>query len=448
MTPSTNPARDEAVREAFAGLSLSEDAKAYWAVRGEAWRKVFAVLRDYRMTNMRDDIGGGYPLVDLMSNDGKSIATGQEEMVHLADEISATLDSAPAPASGVDAVAVKPLEWNGPTAETPFGDYSVGDFSMTDDPEWYWTRGGYPYPARSDESFLSDADAKAAAQADYEQRILSALSPAAASGSDEHHPDFDDGYQWARNAMRNAVPTSGSEAGGELRKALEAARNTLRDIERARASYGATGHPVGLYSTSAASWMENRAEAGAEAADAALAKPSSPAAREDIAKIVYAAMKWAAERAENGRPPEWVERGNSTAQDEARRFASDIAALSPSTSAAEPVAWQWRWQFNETGWSRWEMGEPTEYVLSTGFPVERRPLYAHPAPAAVESAQGVKEQGFVDGYEAAMRDVNVFRVKIAEPFDSSFDTIKVFVFDMLKRNAEKLRASLATEKEG
>ncbi|TCR64656.1 hypothetical protein [Bosea sp. BK604] len=63
------------------------------------------------------------------------------------------------------------------------------------------------------------------------------------------------------------------------------------------------------------------------------ATPPAPAAPaemvEAIAKIVYAAMKWGAERAENGRPPEWVDRGNSTAQVEARRFASDIAALSP-----------------------------------------------------------------------------------------------------------------------
>lgn len=49
--------------------------------------------------------------------------------------------------------------------------------------------------------------------------------------------------------------------------------------------------------------------------------------REDIAKIVYAAMKWAAEHAENGRPPAWVDRGNSTAQVEARRFARDLVPL-------------------------------------------------------------------------------------------------------------------------
>ncbi len=63
-------------------------------------------------------------------------------------------------------------------------------------------------------------------------------------------------------------------------------------------------------------------------------------AREFVAKIVYAAMKWAAERAERGKPPEWVERGNSLAQSEARRVAHNItdyvaASLSP---AATPVS--------------------------------------------------------------------------------------------------------------
>lgn len=71
--------------------------------------------------------------------------------------------------------------------------------------------------------------------------------------------------------------------------------------------------------------------------------PSAPAgvkddAREFVAKVVYSAMKWAAERAEKGTPPEWVERGNSLAQSEARRVARNItdyvtAALQPDTKS-------------------------------------------------------------------------------------------------------------------
>lgn len=65
-----------------------------------------------------------------------------------------------------------------------------------------------------------------------------------------------------------------------------------------------------------------------------------------------------------------------------------------------------------------------------------------PAPASGE-VDAVKAEGFVDGYEAALRDVQVFRIKVAEPFDSTFATHKGFVTDMLKVNAGRLRASLS-----
>ena len=74
---------------------LSAEVRAYWLSRDAVWRKVFATLRDYRMQNMSDadDPSCAYPLVDLMSNDGASIATGEEEMVNLADEISLALST-------------------------------------------------------------------------------------------------------------------------------------------------------------------------------------------------------------------------------------------------------------------------------------------------------------------------------------------------------------------
>ena len=55
--------------------------------RDAQWTAIYRAIRDYRMSNMRDDIGGGYPLVDLMSNDACSIATGEEEMEMLAGEV-------------------------------------------------------------------------------------------------------------------------------------------------------------------------------------------------------------------------------------------------------------------------------------------------------------------------------------------------------------------------
>lgn len=66
---------------------LIELAERVEGARSAQWNAVYSTIRSYRMTNMRDDIGGGYPLVDLMSNDGCSIATGEEEMEMLADEI-------------------------------------------------------------------------------------------------------------------------------------------------------------------------------------------------------------------------------------------------------------------------------------------------------------------------------------------------------------------------
>jgi hypothetical protein len=50
--------------------------------------------------------------------------------------------------------------------------------------------------------------------------------------------------------------------------------------------------------------------------------------REDVARLVYDAMRWAAQNAEKGEPPAWVAYGNSHAQGEARRVADRIAALS------------------------------------------------------------------------------------------------------------------------
>jgi hypothetical protein len=57
--------------------------------------------------------------------------------------------------------------------------------------------------------------------------------------------------------------------------------------------------------------------------------PQQPVgAREDVARLVYDAMCWAAQNAEKGEPPAWVAYGDSDAQGEARRVADQIAALS------------------------------------------------------------------------------------------------------------------------
>lgn len=57
--------------------------------------------------------------------------------------------------------------------------------------------------------------------------------------------------------------------------------------------------------------------------------------REEVAKRVYEAMRWAARHAENQPAPEWVEGGNSDAQYQARREADRILALHPAAPTDE-----------------------------------------------------------------------------------------------------------------
>lgn len=67
---------------------------------------------------------------------------------------------------------VKPLEWDDYVADTPFGAYTVGPGA---EDKFHFTFHTYPYGSESDESWETDDEAKAAAQADYERRVLSAI---------------------------------------------------------------------------------------------------------------------------------------------------------------------------------------------------------------------------------------------------------------------------------
>lgn len=76
---------------------------------------------------------------------------------------------------------VRPLIWDGNVASTPFGAYTVCE----DDDDWSYTFHNYPY-GDPDAGHITEEGAKAAAQADYEKRILSALlsEPQASEGRD------------------------------------------------------------------------------------------------------------------------------------------------------------------------------------------------------------------------------------------------------------------------
>ncbi|MBD8556344.1 hypothetical protein IFT84_17690 [Rhizobium sp. CFBP 8762] len=78
--------------------TVGEEAEKYRVERGEQWCKIFDTLRHYSMSNMIDEYGGGYPLVDLVSRDGEgvSIADGEYELVIMTDEIALAI-APPAP---------------------------------------------------------------------------------------------------------------------------------------------------------------------------------------------------------------------------------------------------------------------------------------------------------------------------------------------------------------
>lgn len=82
-----------------AALATREEAPAE---AGEIGDTLFRALRSYKLTNMacEDNPSIGYPLVDLMSNNGTDISTGEEEMRVLADHLSESLRAQPPARSG------------------------------------------------------------------------------------------------------------------------------------------------------------------------------------------------------------------------------------------------------------------------------------------------------------------------------------------------------------
>ena len=66
---------------------------AYKACRSTSWAKIYDTLRAYRLSNMADEDGNPYPLVDAVSPPDRSIAEGEAQMIILADEISLALEA-------------------------------------------------------------------------------------------------------------------------------------------------------------------------------------------------------------------------------------------------------------------------------------------------------------------------------------------------------------------
>lgn len=84
-------------------VATGDHAKRHLEIRDRLNRAIYAVLHGYRMGNMVDDEGYGYPLLDLMSNPAPAdIGTGEMEMVCLADDIVAAVRALTPPAQEVE----------------------------------------------------------------------------------------------------------------------------------------------------------------------------------------------------------------------------------------------------------------------------------------------------------------------------------------------------------
>ncbi len=162
----------------------------------------------------------------------------------------AALTAAPASAG----VEVKKLEWNGGRAETPFGYYNIDDQT---DRTALELNGRLPFLLSGSRLVMSRheslAEAKAAAQADYEQRILSALSPVGVSAAGEPFAwtwEDEDGCLFITRDSRkdDIVPPDAKPlyrvppSAGEREKALEEALRKA-DEELAAAGYRSTQWP-------------------------------------------------------------------------------------------------------------------------------------------------------------------------------------------------------------
>jgi hypothetical protein len=109
------PVSGRAVLEKETG-AVSEDALRHLEIRSPLNRAIYRAVHDYRMSNMADEDGYPYPLLDLMSNPAPAdIGTGEMEMVALVDEIEeAALASLqqPQPVEGEMHPLAKAFEWH------------------------------------------------------------------------------------------------------------------------------------------------------------------------------------------------------------------------------------------------------------------------------------------------------------------------------------------------
>ena len=114
------------------------------------------------------------------NNHDLTIGVWRQHFVEFADKLAALSAAKPQPAPSV---AVKALEWKGPTPETNgchVAETIFGTYSAVNEDGWYVTLDDHPWGQGFEWSApdmrMTFDDAAKAAQADYEARIRSALS--------------------------------------------------------------------------------------------------------------------------------------------------------------------------------------------------------------------------------------------------------------------------------
>ena len=68
-------------------VPTSDEVEKYREARGPEWSRAYDALREFHLSNIRDEDGYSYPLVDLMTRDGVQITDGEMELVDMLDTI-------------------------------------------------------------------------------------------------------------------------------------------------------------------------------------------------------------------------------------------------------------------------------------------------------------------------------------------------------------------------
>jgi hypothetical protein len=203
------------------------------------------------MTDIRATLNKIAPAVEQLARhqqqadaDGVMVTVSRQavdEVVNSINEIAISLSAAPG-----EPCAVKPLEWRDHrpdsfpepawSAHTPFGFYNIEEVSASDSPAYVVRLHAHHFIA--DKDGLDEA--KAAAQADYEQRIRSALvtTPQPAAGWDIEeiaqwlHDETGHPHSYPNHTWPETERDDGQRAGAFVKIVPLHAQEYFRDIAR------------------------------------------------------------------------------------------------------------------------------------------------------------------------------------------------------------------------